>query len=135
MSWRLFAVGLFFFTPFTVFAATSSLSTSPESVIQGEPILVTINGITGTSSVKKISFDSTTYKPFIYKNIVSALIGIDLHKKSGTYSLSAHCMMERIYKKILSYKRAHKSVRRSGSPRSSAAILQRASNTYLNARE
>ena len=76
--------------PYTVLAAAGpfSLTVYPESIIQGEPAVVTIVGITSTSSVKKISFDGAPLGLFINQNKVEALIGVDLNKKPGQYILS-----------------------------------------------
>lgn len=76
--------------PYTVLAAANSVSLTvyPESIIQGEPAVVTITGITSTSSVKKISFDGAPLGLFINQNKVEALIGVDLNKKPGLYTLS-----------------------------------------------
>ncbi len=70
-------------------AAAASISTYPEQVIQGEPLLVTLLGVTSTTSVQKISFGGSALKFFSYQNSVSAFVGIDLYKKLGTYPLVA----------------------------------------------
>jgi murein DD-endopeptidase MepM/ murein hydrolase activator NlpD len=70
------------------FAATPFVSVTPQSVIQGEPILVTLDGVVGTSSVKSITFDATPLGLFLFRNKVSAFVGVDLHKKPGTYNVS-----------------------------------------------
>src|SRR3989344_6356504 len=77
--------------PYTVLAAAGpfSLTVYPESILQCEPAIVTIVGATSTSSVKKISFDGAPLGLFLNQNKVTALIGIDLNKKPGTYVLSA----------------------------------------------
>ena len=76
--------------PYTVLAVAGpfSLTVYPESIMQGEPAVVTIVGITSTSSVKKISFDGVPLGLFLNQNKVTALIGIDLNKKPGSYILS-----------------------------------------------
>lgn len=79
---------ILFFSSSFAFAATPFVSVTPQSVIQGEPILVTLDGVVGTSSVKSITFDTTPLGLFLFRNKVSAFIGVDLHKKPGTYNVS-----------------------------------------------
>ncbi len=76
--------------PYAVLAAagTFSLTVYPESILQGEPAVVVITGVTSTSSVKKILFDGVPLGLFLNQNKVTALIGIDLNKKLGSYTLS-----------------------------------------------
>lgn len=83
------------------FAQTASLSIFPEQIIQGEPILVQINGLTSISSVKKITFDKTILKVFLYQTKPTALIGIDLYKKPGDYELMAELSDGQILKKTI----------------------------------
>ena len=94
----LFTVILFFGTT-PVSAQTASLSFFPANIIQGEPFLVQINGITDVASVKKITFDGKVKGIFIYQGKPSALVGIDLNKKPGTYELTAEFFNGNIIKK------------------------------------
>lgn len=58
-------------------------------MVQGEPVLVTFAGVAATSTIRRATFDGTTLGLFVYRGAVSALIGIDLYKKAGTYKISA----------------------------------------------
>ncbi|MBX4215717.1 M23 family metallopeptidase [Candidatus Parcubacteria bacterium] len=71
------------FLPFLAFAEAPSLSITPETVIQGEPIMVQADG-----PVSKMTFDGKKLDVFTYNGKPTALIGIDLNKKAGTYKLS-----------------------------------------------
>ncbi len=67
--------------------AMASISIIPKNaVFQGEPVLIQISGVK-LSDIKKITFDNKSLKFFIYKNIPSALLGIDLNKKIGDYKI------------------------------------------------
>lgn len=63
------------------------ISISPEVPIQGEPVLITIEGVSGTSSVKSVRFNGSRISFFDDGGKVSALIGIDLRMKVGSYPL------------------------------------------------
>jgi murein DD-endopeptidase MepM/ murein hydrolase activator NlpD len=64
-----------------------SVVVSPASVMQGEPMLVTVRGAT-RAAVKSISFSGVPLGVFTYRNIPAALAGIDLNKAPGTYTVS-----------------------------------------------
>lgn len=84
----LILVGLIF-PIFTAIAQNASISFSPEQIIQGEPIMVTLEGITSTSSVRSVSFAGAPLGVFLYQNKVTALVGVDINKKPGIYKISA----------------------------------------------
>ncbi len=72
-----------------VTAQTAAISFFPELVIQGEPLLVQVENVPNISAVKKIIFDGKALGVFVYKDKTTALIGIDLNKKPGTYEITA----------------------------------------------
>lgn len=76
-----------FVTTNTVFAQTASVSVFPRQVIQGEPLLVQVDGVASSSLVKKITFDGKKVGVFMYQDKPTALVGIDLNKKPGQYKL------------------------------------------------
>jgi murein DD-endopeptidase MepM/ murein hydrolase activator NlpD len=67
----------------------AEISIFPQTVLQGEPFLVSIDGITSTSSIKNITFDGINLGVFINKSKPAALAGVDLYKKPGDYSVIA----------------------------------------------
>ncbi|MEK7612423.1 MAG: M23 family metallopeptidase [Patescibacteria group bacterium] len=76
---------LIFFSYTTVSAIDSaSIIISPVTVIQGEPILIAVSNA-DASEVQKISFDTVSLGIFTYQNKPTAIVGIDLYKKPGTY--------------------------------------------------
>jgi murein DD-endopeptidase MepM/ murein hydrolase activator NlpD len=97
----LFISVLLFCGTLVAFAQTTSLSIFPEQIIQGEPILIQINGLTSISSIKKITFDKTILKVFLYQTKPTTLIGIDLYKKPGDYELVAELSDGQILKKTI----------------------------------
>src|SRR6185436_806770 len=87
-------------------ASASDLTTSsalivvsPPRVIQGEPIMITISGISDSVFVKNIFFDGMPIGIFAYQNKPTALFGIDLNKKPGTYKIFAILSDGRILEK------------------------------------
>ena len=59
------------------------------SVLQGDPLMVVVNGAgtTSTSTVQKITFDDQSLDVMTYKSKPTAFIGIDISKKPGVYVL------------------------------------------------
>ncbi len=62
------------------------VSISPVSIIQGDPVMVTLDA-ESLSDVKKITFESVSFVPFVYDGYVRTLIPIDLTKKPREYML------------------------------------------------
>lgn len=62
---------------------------SPATFRQGDPALVTINGL-ATTTVSSLTFNGKRVGVFNYGGRASALIGIDLRMNPGTYSLVAN---------------------------------------------
>lgn len=77
-----------FVTANTAFAHETTLAFLPTQVIQGEPLLIQLDADQGTK-VKKITFDGKKLGVFIYQERPTALVGIDLNKKPGTYEAVA----------------------------------------------
>lgn len=84
----IFSAVVLFFTTTTVSAQTASLSFFPPQVIQGEPIMIQVNGKTA-SEIKKITFDGKKLGVFTYQGSPTALYGVDLNKKPGEYEVVA----------------------------------------------
>jgi murein DD-endopeptidase MepM/ murein hydrolase activator NlpD len=72
-----------------VSAQVASLSFFPDHIIQGEPLLVQINGVSDISLLKKVTFDGKIAGVFMYQNKPSALVGVGLNTKPGAYELTA----------------------------------------------
>lgn len=72
-------------TPTT--ASGPTLSITPETIQQGEPALITVEGVTSTSSVKSFTFNGRRLVTFLYKGQVTALLGINLRAAPGTFPL------------------------------------------------
>lgn len=74
-----------------VLASAATLSVTPENPIQGDPILITVDGLaaTSTATVSSIFFESKKLGVFAYKGKPSALYGIDLYKKPASYTVTA----------------------------------------------
>ena len=61
------------------------VSILPSEILQGDPVLVTING---TSSVKSLSLNGKELKAFNHRGKSSVTIGIDLRAKTGTSTIA-----------------------------------------------
>ena len=67
--------------------STTTITLTPSIVIQGEPVMVTINGAK-LSDIKSTTYDKKALTFFLYKNIPTAFIGVDINKKIGKYEIS-----------------------------------------------
>lgn len=61
-----------------------TISISPEIIIQGDPVLITINS---TSTPIKILFDKQNIPIFTYNGKPRGFIPIDIHQEVGTYNV------------------------------------------------
>lgn len=68
--------------------ATPSLIIFPEIPIQGEPIMVTVEGVTEISEVASITFGTTPLNVFLYKGQPTAFFGFDLNRRPATTTLT-----------------------------------------------
>jgi murein DD-endopeptidase MepM/ murein hydrolase activator NlpD len=76
------------FTPTITFAMLPVLTVTPEKPLQGEPMIIKIENLNDLSKISQITFNKQILKPFLFKNTVTALYGVDLNFKSGEYLLS-----------------------------------------------
>lgn len=63
------------------------ISVLPEKVVQGDPVLIYIDGLTTTSNIKSFTIDGRPLSIFLYKGYVTALFGADLRAPAGTFPL------------------------------------------------
>lgn len=78
-------------TPVAKLATSKPLAMiiTPTTVIQGEPVMLTIQGVASTSVVKKVTFAGREILFSEYKSMPTAFVGIDLAKKPGQYKFTA----------------------------------------------
>ncbi len=81
---KILITSLFTVTLFAGQASAKSVSISPEIIIQGDPVLITI---TSTSSPAKILFDGKNIPTFIYEGKPRGLIPIDIREKVGIHNI------------------------------------------------
>lgn len=97
---------LFIFSLFlgikSVYAEEVSLSVFPAAILQGDPFLVQVNGVTKISEIKKLFFVGKKINIFMYQGKPSALVAIDLNKKPGDYELKVEMKSGEIVKSIVS---------------------------------
>ena len=67
-------------------ASAATLSIMPESPIQGQPLMISVQG---AQSIQGISFDGKKLGAFTWKGMPTAFYGIDLYKAPGTYKIKA----------------------------------------------
>lgn len=84
ISRAIFALSFFLVMGISNAYAAVSISIIPDEVIQGDPILIQISGAEFIN-INKLTFDGKKLNVFLYKNVPSALVGIDLNKKPGDY--------------------------------------------------
>ena len=96
-----FLIILFFSFALHAGANGKDVKILPANVIQGEPLMAVIEGVKNISAVKKMTFDGQPLGIFMYQKKPTALIGIDLRKKSGSYELMAQFSDGQSIKKII----------------------------------
>lgn len=85
---RLFATAIIFlFVTPVLFVYAAEIRIIPERVIQGDPFMIVVDGVGGTSSVDQIFFDKETLWPMLYRGEVIALAPVDLRKSPGQYEI------------------------------------------------
>lgn len=93
---------------FAELARAPFITLSSESVLQGEPLLVSLHNVSDAKLIQSMSFEGKVLKPFIYKGTVAALIGIDLNQKPGKYPVSARLSDGSRLEKVLTVKERKK---------------------------
>jgi len=64
-----------------------SISIRPSFVQQGEPAIITIEGLTSTTNVKSLTLDGRPFVTFMYEGYVTAFLGVDLYATPGTFPI------------------------------------------------
>jgi len=64
-----------------------SLSVSPETILQGEPALITLDGLASASAIESLTLDDKPLAVFADEGSLSALVGIDLHRTPGSHPI------------------------------------------------
>lgn len=64
-----------------------SLSVAPTAIIQGEPARIAIDGLVSASTITSLTLDDKPLAVFVDGDKVAALVGIDMHRKPGSYPL------------------------------------------------
>lgn len=63
------------------------ITITPGKVEQGEPAIITVEGLTSTTSVKSFTFNNRPLISFMYEGYVTAFLGVDLYAVPGTFPL------------------------------------------------
>ena len=66
----------------------ATLSIQPTTIIQGDPIMVTVNNVS-PALLKSITFSGEPLQVVTYDAKLRAFVGLDLNKKPGTYTVTA----------------------------------------------
>lgn len=74
---------------FPVVVLGASITIQPSEPIQGDPLMIQVEGLSGTTTAQSISFAGRVLNSFIYERKPTALYGIDLRKSAGIYRVSA----------------------------------------------
>ncbi len=73
----------------TAFAQVAAISIMPENILQGEPAMISIDGLVPGVTVQELSISGKIVPIFKYQSRSTGLIGIDLNKKPGIYVIVA----------------------------------------------
>ncbi len=87
---------------FTVHAA--GLSIVPETVHQGEPVQIIVDGPTATTGIKKLTFDGSPVNVFMYNQKLTAFYGVDINKKAGNYKVVVNMADGSVLEKTIAVK-------------------------------
>ncbi len=99
---KFFLLFIFLFPTGEVFAVAPSIMIFPDKVIQGEPVKVVVESVSGSAAISKISFDDKSVGVFLYQGKTTAFIGIDLKKKPGDYKVLVELSDGSTFEKIIS---------------------------------
>lgn len=64
-----------------------SLKVVPNTVLQGDPALIEVLGLSSTSSIASLTYNGRALDLFIYDGHPAALVGVDLKAKTGSYPI------------------------------------------------
>ncbi len=67
---------------------TVSITVTPDEIIQGVPVLVVVNGMNSTSTIRALKFHNKPLEVFLHNGRPAALIGVDLRLPPTTYPLT-----------------------------------------------
>lgn len=81
-------IGMAISTVFTINAEDVYISIKPEHIIQGDPIMITLDGLNDVSKIKSIKLGTSVLKPFVYDGAVRAMYGVDINKQIGSYTIT-----------------------------------------------
>ncbi len=83
-----FGLFLFFIATFAHAISSASLVVFPEAPIQGEPIMIAVEGVAVPTDVTDITFGVTPLKVFLYNGRPTAFFGFDLNRKPATTTIT-----------------------------------------------
>jgi hypothetical protein len=66
-----------------------AITIAPETIQQGEPMLISIEGLSATTTIESLSFNGRPLDVFMHGGKPSAIVGIDLKMRSGAYPIIA----------------------------------------------
>lgn len=65
------------------------ISIEPDQIFQGDPVLITLTGVTTTTQVKSFTYNSRPLVFFMHQGKVTSLLGVDLRAATGTFPVVA----------------------------------------------
>ena len=74
---------------FPVVVLGASITIRPTEPMQGDPLMIQVEGLSGTTTVSSVSFAGKALSTFTYRGLTTALYGIDLRKSAGIYRVTA----------------------------------------------
>lgn len=89
-------------------ALSPILSLKQESVIQGEPIMATIDNVQNISEINNVKFDTKKINLFLHNSKPTIFIGTDLKEKVGEHTLIVTLNNNKVLKKIITIEKRPK---------------------------
>ena len=86
--------------PVVVFAASPTITVTPETIIQGDPLLVRIEGAS-IDDIKKFTYQGKTIPLFLYGGKPAVFLAAALEESSGSRALRLEMADGRMFQKIV----------------------------------
>lgn len=87
--------------PRSIFAQEIYVSVRPDHALQGEPVMVQLQGVKTVTEIQKGTFEGTSVRFFLYNTIPTAFVGVPLEKKPGEYIVRVTLKNKKILQTVI----------------------------------